>query len=113
MRTDDSRSEVSKRSSHALAREIGAIWCDVLGLNSVDPDDNFFELGGHSILAAEVVAKMRTALEVSVPLWIMLETHSLGELVERVGRALEGDEGPRRFDRRACGCVGISNRLTW
>ena len=120
----DCRSEVTQQSDHALAREIGAIWCDVLGLNSVDLDDNFFELGGHSILVAEVVAKMRTALEVSVPLWIMVETHSLGELVERVGRALEGNRGteavrPSRvrtsnapLGLSGCQCSGSPSKLS-
>lgn len=42
-----------------VEREIGSIWCDILGLSHVDRHDDFFEIGGHSLLAASAVARLR------------------------------------------------------
>ncbi|HST62540.1 MAG TPA: AMP-binding protein, partial [Longimicrobium sp.] len=63
---------------------IAAIWADILGLEQVGATDNFFELGGHSLLATQVVARIRTTLEVSLPVRALFETHTVRELAERV-----------------------------
>ena len=41
----------------AVEAQLAALWCEVLGLESVTVDDDFFQLGGDSILAAVIVSK--------------------------------------------------------
>jgi amino acid adenylation domain-containing protein len=41
-----------------LERRIAAIWCEVLGIQSVGVADNFFDLGGHSMLVVRLHARL-------------------------------------------------------
>jgi len=44
------------------------IWRGVLGLEQVGIEDNFFESGGHSLKATQVLARVREAFQVELPL---------------------------------------------
>jgi amino acid adenylation domain-containing protein len=41
------------------AAELIALWCEVLGLESVEPDQNFFDIGGDSLRVIRLVSKAR------------------------------------------------------
>ncbi|WP_161795328.1 non-ribosomal peptide synthetase, partial [Xanthomonas sp. GPE 39] len=43
----------------AIEQTIAAIWCDLLGLESIGRHDNFFALGGHSLLVVTLTERMR------------------------------------------------------
>ncbi|WP_137234174.1 non-ribosomal peptide synthetase [Streptomyces sp. BPSDS2] len=47
---------------------VAEVWTEVLGLDRVGALDDFFDLGGHSLLATRVVARIRAAAGLSVPL---------------------------------------------
>jgi amino acid adenylation domain-containing protein len=68
------------------------IWADVLDLRSVRPDDNFFELGGHSLLATRVIARIRTAFQVELPLQELFLNPTVVSLAQSVESALQGED---------------------
>ena len=47
---------------------LAAIWAEVLGVEGVGAEDGFFALGGHSLRATQVVARVREAMGVELPL---------------------------------------------
>jgi hypothetical protein len=47
---------------------LARIWGQVLRLERVGVQDNFFEIGGHSLLATKVVSRVRSELQVELPL---------------------------------------------
>jgi amino acid adenylation domain-containing protein len=59
-----------------------SIWAEVLGIERIGVHDNFFDLGGHSLLATQVVAHMRRALRVEVPLRSVFEAPTIAELAQ-------------------------------
>lgn len=69
------------------AAVVEQIWCEALGVPSVQADDNFFDLGGDSLIAARIVTAIgeRCHIKVSVAeLWDQGAT--LGDLVDLVER---------------------------
>jgi amino acid adenylation domain-containing protein len=44
------------------------IWTEVLGIEKVGVFDHFFELGGHSLSATRLIARLKSAFQVDVPL---------------------------------------------
>jgi pyochelin synthetase len=71
-------------------RKLVEIWRDVLGLSSADLADDFLEAGGDSLLAARLVATLRTAFGITVPVGTVLQYTT----VEALDGHLEGLLGP-------------------
>lgn len=70
-----------------LADTIAAIWCEVLDIETVDPDMNFFEAGGHSLALGAVVARMNERLPVTdTPLHAMFEYPTVRQMARYVER---------------------------
>ena len=54
---------------------VAAVWAQVLGIDAIGAGDDFFALGGHSLLATRVIARLRAAIDVEVPIRALF-THS-------------------------------------
>lgn len=67
-----------------LQRKVAEIWCAVLQRSHVGLNDNFFELGGHSLLATQVIARLRSAFDIPVPLRAIFEAPTVAGLAEVV-----------------------------
>ncbi len=50
-----------------LERQIAALWCELLGTETVDVNDNFFEAGGHSLLIVRLRHRLQEILDRDVP----------------------------------------------
>jgi amino acid adenylation domain-containing protein len=63
----------SLQSENPIAELITNIWAEVLKAGEIKSSANFFDLGGHSLLATKVVARIRKALNVELPLSSIFE----------------------------------------
>ena len=75
----------------ASEKEIAGIWASVLKLAEVGIHDDFFELGGHSLLATQVVARVRKAFELDLPLRSIFESPTIAEFAERIEKAKDAE----------------------
>ncbi|HMG61573.1 MAG TPA: non-ribosomal peptide synthetase, partial [Streptosporangiaceae bacterium] len=64
------------------------VFAQVLALDQVGVEDNFFDLGGHSLLATKVVARIRTALDLDVPIRLLFANPVLEGLADAVEELL-------------------------
>jgi amino acid adenylation domain-containing protein len=62
---------------------LAGIWADVLGVEA-GPGDDFFDLGGHSLLIGQVLARVRGAFGVDLPMRAAFEARTLGALARRI-----------------------------
>jgi natural product biosynthesis luciferase-like monooxygenase protein len=68
-----STEKISAEPSSALERTIAKTSAELLGVSQVGLRDNFFELGGNSLLATQLIARLREALNRDVPLSFAFE----------------------------------------
>ncbi|WP_181143769.1 non-ribosomal peptide synthetase [Streptomyces cinnamoneus] len=73
---------------------ICGIYADLLGSERVGIEDDFFSLGGHSLIATRVVARIRAALGVAIPLKTIFQQRTPRELAVTVASAPRADAGP-------------------
>ncbi|MEG4404815.1 amino acid adenylation domain-containing protein [Microcoleus sp. MON2_D5] len=66
---------------------LAEIWSKVLGVKQIGIDDNFFELGGHSLLATQLIAKVREAFQVELPLRSLFQSPTVESLAEAIAIA--------------------------
>ena len=71
-------------------RRVAEIWTQVLGIGGIGAEDDFYELGGDSLRALDLLARVRAAFGVELPLRAMLEASTVARLAGLVG----GGEAP-------------------
>jgi acyl transferase domain-containing protein/acyl carrier protein len=87
-------------------QRLAVIFQELLGIEQVGRHDDFFELGGHSLLAIQVLSRIRTTLQVELPLPSLFEMPTVAALaqtieendaastpspIDRIERAARGD----------------------
>ncbi|MGW1928739.1 amino acid adenylation domain-containing protein [Streptomyces sp. NPDC001919] len=70
---------------------VADVWGEVLGVDGVGAHDDFFALGGHSLLATRVVARVRAAVDLSVPLRALFTHRTVAAFAEAVEAALAAE----------------------
>ncbi|WCN84686.1 non-ribosomal peptide synthetase [Micromonospora sp. LH3U1] len=67
---------------------VAALWAEVLAVERVGAEDAFFDLGGHSMLIPQVLARLKSDLQIDVPPLTMLNHPTLAGFAAVVERAL-------------------------
>lgn len=68
---------------------VTAIWQSVLEAPNASAKDNFLDLGGNSLKAGEVAWRVREELGVDITLDVVLDTETLGDLVDTLASLSE------------------------
>ena len=77
----------------AVEQVVASVFAEVLGVERVGLDDDFFALGGNSLIATQVVARLGAALDTRVPVRVLFEASTVGELAVRVEQVSGGGAG--------------------
>ncbi|PTL74909.1 non-ribosomal peptide synthetase, partial [Vitiosangium sp. GDMCC 1.1324] len=67
--------------------KLAAIWAEVLSVPRIGAEDNFFELGGHSLLATRVLSRLRSTLQVELPVRALFEAPTLSAFALKLEQA--------------------------
>jgi amino acid adenylation domain-containing protein len=71
-----------------VEKRVCEIVCSVLKISQVGVDENFFLVGGHSLLGTQLIARIRDAFKVELPLGTLFDRPSVRELAREVDRLL-------------------------
>ncbi|HJT57689.1 MAG TPA: amino acid adenylation domain-containing protein, partial [Ktedonobacteraceae bacterium] len=94
---DMEQSEAVVVARSPIEELITMIWTEVLGHAVDSVYENFFESGGHSLLATQVISRVRTVLQVELPVQSMFDAPTVAEfagLIEQAIRSEHGVEAP-------------------
>ncbi|MEP6743434.1 MAG: amino acid adenylation domain-containing protein, partial [bacterium] len=72
---------------------LATIWADTLGVARVGINDDFFALGGHSLLVARIVARVREAMRIELPMRTLFEASTVSALAREVELLRQTSEG--------------------
>jgi acyl carrier protein len=93
----------TEQARSGVQAAIVAVWCEVLGVETVGPHDNFFDLGGNSMRMARVQVELRTALGMELPLAALFEhatVETLTSFATGVATGLDADGSAERVSRQ-------------
>jgi acyl transferase domain-containing protein/acyl carrier protein len=75
-----------------LEWQVAAVWEELFGIRPIGVDDNFLELGGHSLLAIQMATQLRGVFEVELPVTVLFEAPTVGELAAVIAREQGGGQ---------------------
>ena len=84
------------------------IWCEVLDVEQLGIDDDFFDLGGHSLLATQVISRIRSKLNIEVPLMRLFEEPTIrgfGQFISSVDSTDTTNNSEQTIPRRKPGAA--------
>jgi amino acid adenylation domain-containing protein len=74
-----------------VEKTVAGILASLLGLQQVDAQANFFALGGHSLLGTQLIARIRDAFGINLPLRRVFEAPTVAELSADIEEILLAD----------------------
>lgn len=82
------REELSTSPRNATERRVAGIVASLLGLESVGAHDNFFYLGGNSLFGTQVIARVRDAFHIDIPLLGLFDHPTVADLSAEIERLM-------------------------
>jgi acyl carrier protein len=82
------REEIPQHPRTPTEERIAIIVASLLGLNQVGVNDNFFYLGGNSLFGTQVIARLRDAFGVEIPLLKLFDHPTVADLAAEVERMM-------------------------
>jgi len=70
----------------ASLEQLAALWCGVLDRQTIGSHEDFFALGGHSLLATRLIARVRDAFDVELPLIALFESPTIAGMAAAIER---------------------------
>ncbi|AUG80137.1 hypothetical protein CFP65_5435 [Kitasatospora sp. MMS16-BH015] len=81
----DYRADTTGRAArNATEQTLADLFAQTLGLERITIDDNFFELGGHSLLATKLVSRIRTTLDIELPIRTLFDHPTIATLTTQL-----------------------------
>jgi amino acid adenylation domain-containing protein len=96
-RAESEREFVAPRNE--VEAGVAAMWVEVLKVERVGVEDNFFELGGHSLLATRLIARVREAFGVELPLRRLFERPTVAGVALAVIQEQSEQLGAQELER--------------
>jgi len=96
--------EAAKKLPHTeTEKKLASMWQELLKTEDVGTEQNFFELGGHSLLVLQVIARIRKAFEIEIPVRVVFEYPTIAQIAAEVEKALAAGQKARTptLQRRA------------
>ncbi len=113
---DESCAAEAAAPRNATETRLRALWAEVLGLETAGIHDDFFEHGGQSLLATQLLARIRAAFGVELPLRTLFESPTIAQLAERLAAAeTQHQTAPalRRNAHRGAAELSFSQQRLW
>jgi len=76
--------EISAPPRGVTEEIVAGIWAELLRTDSIGRHDDFFARGGHSLLATRVIARLRDAFAIDLPLRAIFEAPSVARLAAAI-----------------------------
>jgi acyl carrier protein len=86
-----------------LEAAVAEIWQEVLGVEPVGVEDDFFDLGGHSLHITQILGRLRSTLDVELPMARLMESRTVAAVArlvagQRASNEAGGVQGMRLDD---------------
>ncbi|MGW0468931.1 amino acid adenylation domain-containing protein [Streptomyces sp. NPDC003027] len=107
------RSTAYREPTGAGERALAGLFREVLRVDRVGADDSFFDLGGNSLLATRLVARVRAALSVELPLRAVFEDRTPAALAPHLDAGTPARPAPRPRERGERVPVSYAQQRLW